>query len=192
MIELRDLQEDDLPTAARVLARAFAADGIVANLVSPQFPERSRMLERMFHAVGTFRVRRRQPMLGAFIDGEMVGAIGANVPDALPWTDDLQAMWDAIELDLDEDSRAAMAAYDEILGQHRVDVGYIVAIGVDPAHQGAGIGRAMLAAMHDRLPRPIGLHTDGEPNRRFYERYGYTLRHSAMLGETEVLYMVLE
>jgi ribosomal protein S18 acetylase RimI-like enzyme len=55
--------------------------------------------------------------------------------------------------------------------------GEIVAIYVLPAHQGAGIGRALLTHSLDRLgelrPALLWVARDNAPARRFYERYGF-------------------
>jgi ribosomal protein S18 acetylase RimI-like enzyme len=61
-------------------------------------------------------------------------------------------------------------------------VAYLAAIGahidqlfIDPDHQRAGLGSALLTAMLERHLRPATLHVfaENEPAREFYERFGF-------------------
>lgn len=53
---------------------------------------------------------------------------------------------------------------------------HLVAIGVDPAHQGEGLGSALVrSGLHkaDLTGSPVYLETETEENVAFYERFGF-------------------
>jgi ribosomal protein S18 acetylase RimI-like enzyme len=59
---------------------------------------------------------------------------------------------------------------------------YLMILGVDPAHQGAGIGSALIAptlAEADAAGLPCYLETAKERNLAFYRRHGFDVRHEA-------------
>jgi ribosomal protein S18 acetylase RimI-like enzyme len=63
---------------------------------------------------------------------------------------------------------------------------YLSLLGVDPPHQGSGIGRALLSTWIERVGRdglPSYLETDRESNLGFYERAGFRIvRELRVLG----------
>lgn len=71
---------------------------------------------------------------------------------------------------------------------------YLVLIGVDKAHQGAGAGKRLLNKIHERVDSDItaigiGLDTENHKNVAYYERFGYKLVEVKQLGEIEVYCM---
>jgi ribosomal protein S18 acetylase RimI-like enzyme len=66
-------------------------------------------------------------------------------------------------------------AGDQVIGFIAACGAHVDQIFVDPDHQGAGLGSALLTAFLDRGLRPATLHVFARnaPTRAFYERYGF-------------------
>lgn len=63
---------------------------------------------------------------------------------------------------------------------------YLFILGVDPPHQGRGVGAALLRALCDRADRsrsPAYLETDKESSVRLYERHGFVVREDLTIPE---------
>lgn len=66
---------------------------------------------------------------------------------------------------------------------------YLWALGVDPAHQGRGIGGSLLAPTLARARKagfPCYLETQNEDNVRFYRKQGFELLHDAEFPEVSL------
>ena len=62
---------------------------------------------------------------------------------------------------------------------------YLVILGVEPAHQGRGLGRALLAPMLARAEAgryPVYLETAHESNLDFYAKFGFSVKAEAPLS----------
>lgn len=72
---------------------------------------------------------------------------------------------------------ATLRQFDDTHKQHMADPHwYLMALGVDPVHQGAGHGSLLVRAGIERAERdnmPIYLETEKGPNTRFYEKFGF-------------------
>ncbi|HEX5502797.1 MAG TPA: N-acetyltransferase [Thermomicrobiales bacterium] len=63
---------------------------------------------------------------------------------------------------------------------------YLLLLGVDPQHQGRGLGSALVQeglARADQANCPCYLETSEERNLAFYERHGFTVLETATLGD---------
>lgn len=64
-------------------------------------------------------------------------------------------------------------------------------VGVDPAHQGAGLGTAVIAvglAMIDQRGEPVALETSDERNARLYLRLGFTIAAATTIPDGPLVY----
>lgn len=71
----------------------------------------------------------------------------------------------------------------------RGDHWHVAMLGVDPGHQGKGLGRALLTPKMEWCRRhglPVWLETEAERNVRFYERLGFEVREEAVVPGLEV------
>ncbi|KZE72110.1 hypothetical protein AV654_34450 [Paenibacillus elgii] len=71
---------------------------------------------------------------------------------------------------------------------------YLVFVGVDPEHQGTGLGKLLLNEIHaladaDPTSAGIGLDTENEDNVLLYERFGYRLVEKRKLGAVTIYCM---
>lgn len=161
----------DVPAAARTLGRAFA-----------DYPWTRHVTDARDHEQ---RVLATQELFLTHI----------GLPHGRVWvTDDCAAVavWTTPETDagpvfaalaprlaeLAGDRAAAQEAAEAALAPHRPaePVWFLGTVGVDPARQGSGLGRAVLApgiAAAEAAGVPAFLETTGEHNRRFYERLGF-------------------
>lgn len=64
-------------------------------------------------------------------------------------------------------------------------------VGVDPAHQGIGLGTAVIGmglATIDRSGQPVALETSDESNVRLYQRLGFTAAATTRIPEGPIVY----
>jgi len=71
---------------------------------------------------------------------------------------------------------------------------YLAMIGVDPAHQGQGLGQKLMTSIIDRAGRDpsatgIALDTENETNVAFYRRLGFMLRERISIGPCQAACM---
>lgn len=86
---------------------------------------------------------------------------------------------------LAEEELARFGAFMELMGAHHERLlatphWYLMILGVDPPHQGKGIGSALIAptlAQADAAGLPCYLETAQERNLAFYRRHGFDVRH---------------
>ena len=90
------------------------------------------------------------------------------------YTEDEVRRWHADKLQQWDWGQAGCAG-DALVGYIAADGGHIDQLFVDPDHQRAGLGSALLRAMLDRQLRPATLHVFAEnaPARAFYDQFGF-------------------
>lgn len=71
---------------------------------------------------------------------------------------------------------------------------YLVCIGVDPVHQGNGVGKTLLKHIHefvdmDPSSTGIGLDTENPENVKLSERFGYHIVETKTIGDTTIYCM---
>jgi ribosomal protein S18 acetylase RimI-like enzyme len=177
------MREDQMEPAAAILARAFQDDPLFVAMF-PVAAERTRVMPaigswNLRHALlfGTALVAGNEPTGVAilyrgdesvFTEAHLAASLGA-LPEQLGadvWDryERMQETWTIPE------ERLAAAVPEPHW--------YLDMVGVDPARQGAGVGGALLQAIHERADRdgcPIALFTVQPRNVSFYERHGYEL-----------------
>jgi ribosomal protein S18 acetylase RimI-like enzyme len=170
----------DLDALGAVLGRAYADDP-VWSWVYPQ-PDRSRRLGRMFRSLLCATRERGATVLtdqaarGAAIwqrsDERSLGMVG-NVRVGATMVATGARM------------RRGQAVMRAIERRHPKEPHwYLAALGTDPAHQGEGIGSALVRHVTDELANtgePAYLETETAANVPFYERHGFEV-----VGELDV------
>jgi ribosomal protein S18 acetylase RimI-like enzyme len=171
---------DDLDALGAVLGRAFADDP-VWTWVYPQ-PDRSRRLARMYRSLLRATLDRGATVLtddatrGAAIwqrsDDRSLGALG-NLRVATAMIASRARI------------RRGQAVMRAIEGRHPKELHwYLAVLGTDPAHQGQGVGSALIRHVLDdraNTGEPAYLETETEANVPYYERHGFEV-----VGELDV------
>jgi ribosomal protein S18 acetylase RimI-like enzyme len=185
-LELRPLAAGDEETVAALLARAFRDNPLNVAVIGPDAARRLRCNLQGMRAL--LPVARHQGWVRTVGRGAvLLGAIVATPPFAYPLPPPLPHA--RLRLLLGQGWRVGWrwrSVFEQLDALHpREPHWYLGTVGVDPAAQGRGAGRALLAAFlrgadADRLP--AYLETDRAGNLPFYERAGFVV-----VGETQVL-----
>jgi ribosomal protein S18 acetylase RimI-like enzyme len=177
---VRVVTPDDIDALGAVLGRAFADDP-VWSWVYPQ-PDRSRRLARMYRSLLRATRDRGATVLtddatrGAAIwqrsDHRSLGALGnLRVGTAM--------------IASRARIRRGQAVMRAIERRHPRELHwYLAVLGTDPAHQGKGVGSALIRHVLDdpaNTSEPAYLETETELNVPFYERHGFEV-----IGELDV------
>jgi GNAT superfamily N-acetyltransferase len=175
-VEVRPLEASEYDAAAVLLADAFLDDpGWLA--VGPDRRTRRYALLKRFHRAALNVIDRHgKPMYGAFDDGRLVG-IAATFAAGLYPPPELSTMLRFLPAFLAA-GPAPMArglrfsAIQEKGHPHEEHV-YLWFLAVDPNHQRGGVGRALLARVHDEATAPVYLDTANPANVPYYASNGY-------------------
>lgn len=178
-VRVEPIAPGDGRAAARVLGDAFLDDP-VWSAIGPRRRRHRRISNRLSFAGILAGSRRRGARIRvARTDaGEVAGASVAFVPGSWPTSHGSfvwELGWLAVAGPLPawrgiRDDRAMRAGH--VAHPHM----YLWFLGVDPAQRGRGVGRAMLAELHEHaaaLGVPTFLETATRDNVGFYERDGY-------------------
>jgi ribosomal protein S18 acetylase RimI-like enzyme len=181
-VAVRRARAEDRAAIVQTLVRAFDRDPI-ANFLLRRDRGRARAFETVFDVV--FR-RLTLPAGETWIADEGAGAALWTPPGKWKarnvWPDTI-ALIRAVGV-----SRLPGVALsvDEAQRKHpREPHWYLFAIGVDPAHQGRGVGSALLRAVLaqcDARGEPAYLEASTPENARLYERHGFAVLHDLRLG----------
>jgi ribosomal protein S18 acetylase RimI-like enzyme len=172
------LEKPDARAAAGVLARAFTDSPVYAAVLDGLTDgERTRILERV--KLGFVRATLRHGECRVAREGgSVVGVTLIMAPGGYPlsaWDEIVQATGCATTGPVAIVRFLRLSAYmreRHLRGPHF----YLFAIGVEPSHQGRGIGKALLAELHaraDAVNAPSYLETEKAINVRLYESVGY-------------------
>lgn len=181
MLEIRRSEDRDLGAVARVLARAFD-DSPITRWILPSRRVRPFAL-RSFFGSGARDAHRNGRVWVASDGGRILGASVWLPPGTYPLATarELRTSWPILRLlplapaalrrALQYQAAAARA-------HPRIEHWYLVAIGVDPDRQGAGLGTRLLApglAAADEDGLPAYLETEKERNLPFYGRHRFAV-----------------
>jgi ribosomal protein S18 acetylase RimI-like enzyme len=166
-----------LDQAAQVMARVFQNDPMLKYLV-PDDARRVRLLPSFFSMVVRYCSRYGEVYTTPTLEGlacwlppGIEPTIGRMVRIGIR-VSPLDFGWAAFRRYLD------LAAYTDIVHKRSVPKRhwYLWALGVDPPHQGQGIGGKLLQPVleqADTAGLPCYLETENERNLPFYQRYGF-------------------
>lgn len=177
-LRLAPARRGDLGPARRILAEAFVDDPVWAAIGPRRRRHRAIACRASFWAILGASFRHRAQIEVAHLGGRPAGVTISFAHGDWPIPDSAalrELAWAAVAgpapvLRGFRDDRTMRAAH--LSEPHH----YLWFIAVDPAHQGTGIGRALLASMHARSDAsrlPAYLETATEINRRLYESVGY-------------------
>lgn len=184
--------------ALDVLTAAFADDPLIAHLLpGPRRQERS----RPFFAFLLAKSRLLgEELIGLEQSGRLLGVASVEQPGARrPSLGQLGRFGLAclrLLVKIGPRSFARLNGYMRatLAARPTTPHHYLVFIGVDPAAQGAGHGRRLLTAIHDRAaadPRSQGVALDTEQpaNVPLYQRFGYQLTATTAAGPLAIYCM---
>lgn len=180
MHEIKSLNEADLPAAAQALANAFMKDPL-QNYTFPDDAERKAKSPAHFTAALNYGLKF----------GEVHAA--SNGAGAVVWLRPGET-----EITPEKAEAVGFAALPELIGEdafnrffsaigfaeeyHKRDVPephwYTMVVGVDPAFQGQGFGKALLQPVMERARAnnvPVYLETAQPANVAFYEKLGFKM-----------------
>ena len=179
-IQIRRLEATEVGDAVEVLSRAFQEDP-GAVIVEPDPSRRQGATTALFAPV----VRWAMPfghVSAAVADGQVIG-VATFVPPGhdTPTEEELDASGLQAAVAAVPDAAARMSTMVEFLeDQHARAISgphwRLEFYGVDPAHQGTGVGSRLIATGHeaaDAAGERVWLETFTIENVRFYERRGY-------------------
>jgi ribosomal protein S18 acetylase RimI-like enzyme len=176
--EVRPLARPDVAVAGAVLGRAFVdSPGYRALLSHLDGARRVMALERVKRGFVEAAVRFQEAD-GIWVNGELVGASLVQAPGQYPTSLRAEA-WQSTGC-----ARTGLRGIANfirirsyIAKRHiREPHYYLFVLGIEPKFQGRGLGRALLAKLHERVDaNPVAsyLETDTERNVRLYSSVGY-------------------
>jgi ribosomal protein S18 acetylase RimI-like enzyme len=175
---VRRARPDEIPQLAGVLARAFEEDPLMRWLAKDD-AERSIRIIDGFTGILRFHSRRlEETWTTSRLEGVALWRAPGRLGDR--FLDQLRLLPSTIRMVGLERITEVSRALRVIEARHQRHVPgphyYLLALGVDPAVQGHGIGgRLVQPVLEDCDDRGVTayLETVGDPNRRFYERHGF-------------------
>ncbi|MDR6866393.1 ribosomal protein S18 acetylase RimI-like enzyme [Microbacterium resistens] len=176
---IRRATASDLPAAAEVLAAAFSSYPWTRwSIPAEGYADRLEELQHLYlvHALdhGLVLVDERVRSVAAFLP-----------PDAPSLAADVEERVAALHGD-------RLAALAELSVPEAPDGAWTLAtVGVDPAHQGAGLGTAITAAGLEEIdgdPAPVALETSDDRNVRLYQRLGFVIDATTTIPDGPPVY----
>jgi ribosomal protein S18 acetylase RimI-like enzyme len=186
-IIIRRLLNHELPVAARLLSRAMCDNPIDVRAFGGEASRRRRRLERFYSPV-LHGLYRRGQILGGFRDAEMI-AVCAFAPPGHCQATLAEKVRILPSVVLANQIGTAGRIVQWVGAWSRRDPSqphwHLGPVAVEPALQGQGVGRALMADFCTRMDECAGrayLETDKHENVHFYRRFGFSV-----VAEAEVL-----
>ena len=184
MPDVRSATAADLPAVGRVLAAAFEGDPVWSYLASPKADWPSRA-SAWFEAEARSQLRGHGDVL---VDDQVRGAAVWAPPGHWKSTasETLALLVPSVRL-FRGHLRRAIADLSAMEREHPEEPPhwYLAILGTDPAHQGSGVGGALIRAVTDRCDEQgLGayLESSKEQNVSFYARHGFEVREQIAPG----------
>ncbi|MCU1369578.1 MAG: GCN5-related N-acetyltransferase [Ilumatobacteraceae bacterium] len=192
MPAVRPASPDDLPAIGRALAAAFDGDPVWSHLASPKADWTAR-------ASSWFEAEARSQLKGhgeVLVDDEVGGAAIWASPGHWKGTagEALALAVPSARLFRTRMPRA-IANLTLMERKHPQEPAhwYLAVLGTDPAHQGKGIGSALITAITDRCDEQgLGayLESSKEQNVPFYARHGFEVREQIASGDGPPMWLM--
>jgi GNAT superfamily N-acetyltransferase len=174
-MKLRLLTPVEKPLAARIIANGMVGDPVQRSIHGPDVSTRLRGMELAFGA--TLRETER-PTLGAWEDGELLGAATYGPPGSCPLPEERREALSQAVADLPLPAHENFHAWRANWGAHdpAEPHWHLGPFAVRADAQARGIGSRLLIAFLELVDKHEGtayLETDTTRNVRFYERFGF-------------------
>lgn len=192
MHEITELGRSQIDQSVEVLTAAFA-DDVMWKALLPDSAERTRVMPALWRGVVAYC--RRYGII--YTTPSVTGIAAWSRPGHAHPT-----LWKLMRTGfllarpvmlMTKESRQRFIQMKQIENLHRqlmpLPHWYLWALGVDPTHQGKGIGKSLLAPVLDQARKagfPCYLETQTEANVVFYRNQGYELLHEAEFPEVEL------
>jgi GNAT superfamily N-acetyltransferase len=190
--DVRPATPADLPAIGRTLAAAFDGDPVWSHLASPKADWTAR-------ASAWFEAEARSQLKGhgeVLVDEEVRGAAIWVEPDHWKGTP-VEALALAVPSVRLFRSRMPRAISNLALMERKhpkaPDHWYLAILGTDPAHQGTGIGSALIRGVTDRCDaQGLGayLESSKEQNVPYYARHGFEVREQISAGDGPPMWLM--
>jgi ribosomal protein S18 acetylase RimI-like enzyme len=185
------LGQDDAGSIVAVLCDAFAGYPVMRFVLGPgdgQSPDRLHRLVSFFLAA---RLLRREAMFGVFDGADLVAVATTSDPHGPPSPPELAMLREEVWRELGADARARYEAYGAVAGSFFGDRPrvHLNMLGVRNTHQGRGLGRRLLEAVHsfsqdDPRSEGVSLTTEDPRNVAWYEAAGYEVVGHAPISDS--------
>lgn len=192
MFEIRGAGPGDVGAAVTALGEAFEHDPLMRYLFAENPQGIPAGTIAFFSMLLRARIALGMPAYLLLHDESVAGVAMGNDTSRPAWPAALAEEWRRFEVAV-PGFEARLAAYEKSCEVHqpREDHYYLGVIGVRPAVQGKGAGRAMLDAFcagSRADPRSDGVYLDtsNPDSLRFYLNNGFELRGEDRLGETRL------
>lgn len=186
-MDVHRLEPSAVPEVVDVLHESFYDYPVMRFVLGPK-PEYAERLRTLIHFFVMARVFRQEVMLGVPGAAGLRGAALISRPDGPPPEAGFHELRTRVWEELGHDAEARYAAFGEACAPFQLDMPHLHLnmIGVRKEAQGTGVGRRLLAAVHD-LSRAdarsggVTLTTEDPGNVSLYQHFGYEV-----VGETVV------
>lgn len=172
------LEESRLDTAAEAMARAFMADPVQVYTF-PDEAERRQKSPAHFRTALRYGLRFGEVYTTPGVEGAVVW-LGPGQTEITPEKAEAGGFADLPFLLGEEAATRFLSVMDYLDPFHKEDVPephwYVMVVGVDPAHKGRGIGKALLRPGLEKAQRagcPVYLETGQPSNVPFYTGLGF-------------------
>lgn len=187
---VRLARPEEIPALAAMLTRAFTHDPFFSYLAG-RAPERNQRMRDGWTGILRYASARLEH---TWTTDDLVGvAVWLPPGHRTPLRDSLRLVPEMARFVGWRRMRLATDAFEVLEGRRRHHVPgahfYLSVLGVEPDHQGTGIGTALMAPVLDRCDRerlPAYLETAAARNVLLYERVGFEVVEELILPRTDI------
>ncbi|MCX7745788.1 MAG: GNAT family N-acetyltransferase [Clostridia bacterium] len=193
------LEKEHRGQVLEILPKAFSEDPMFRYLFTGE--SRNKYLRNFFNFIYYKSILLREMPIGVSDSGVLKGVASIELPTGIKGAGLLlkpSFIYHGIKLffQIPKKSFAFINQYMQFTTSMRPKAPhhYLVFVGVDPDHQGKGVGKMLLTHIHrlvdqDPTSTGIGLDTENPENVALYERFGYKVIGSRKIGDITVYCM---